>query len=149
MGKRKALDGTSYDNALKNLVLLFTSLFTIPLTCQCCFDTTLLARLQVVGVTFYFLDDVFLLYLAFKPAQCVLKRFAFLQANLGQKKTPPNMPERANTHHSYGCAFIQLRENPRIFKHLRYAHAINLTESLPKTEPNRSELPSPVLHGLP
>jgi hypothetical protein len=86
MGKRKTLDGTPYENALKELVLLFASLFTIPLACQCCFDTTLLARLQVVGVTFDFLDDVFLLYLALKPAQCVFKRFAFLQANLCQRE---------------------------------------------------------------
>ena len=50
------------------LVLLFTSFLAIPLACQCCFDTALLTGLQVIGMTLHFLDDVFLLYLAFKPA---------------------------------------------------------------------------------
>jgi len=48
------------------LVLLFTSLLAIPLARQSCFHALLLARFEVVGVTFYFLDDVFLLNLAFE-----------------------------------------------------------------------------------
>lgn len=35
-------------------------------------------------MTFDFLDDVFLLYLPFKPTQCIFKRLAFLYANLCQ-----------------------------------------------------------------
>ena len=73
-----------YEYELKNLVLLFTSFLTIPLPCQCCFDTTLLARLQVVGVTLYFLDNVFLLHLALETAQGIFKGFAFLNSNLCQ-----------------------------------------------------------------
>jgi len=36
-------------------------------------------------MTLHFFDDVFLLYLSLKPAQRVLKRFAFLQTNLCQR----------------------------------------------------------------
>lgn len=38
-------------------------------------------------MTFYFLDDVFLLYLPLKPAQRILERLAFLYANLCQKSS--------------------------------------------------------------
>jgi hypothetical protein len=78
---------------LTDLILLFTSLFAIPLACQCCFHAALFTGFQVVGVTFNFLDDVFLLYLPFKPAQSVFKRFAFLQTNLCQRVPPPNLPK--------------------------------------------------------
>jgi hypothetical protein len=64
--------------------LLFTSLLAIPLARQRFFYALTLARFQVKGMTFYFFYDVFLLYLAFKPAQRVLKRLAFLNANLCQ-----------------------------------------------------------------
>ena len=84
-GKKKPWTAHLTTILLKNLVLLFTSFLAIPLARQCCFDASLLAGLQVVGMTLYFLDDVFLLYLALKPAQCILKRFAFLQANLCQR----------------------------------------------------------------
>jgi hypothetical protein len=66
------------------LVLLFSSFLTIPLARQRFFNATALARLQVKGVTFHFLNDVFLLNLALKPAQCIFKRLAFLHANLCQ-----------------------------------------------------------------
>jgi hypothetical protein len=44
-------------------------------------------------VTLDFLDDVLLLNLALKPAQCIFERLAFLYANLCQKIPPPNMPK--------------------------------------------------------
>ncbi len=50
------------------LVLLFASLLAIPLASQSRFYALLFTRLQVVGVTLDFLDDVFLLNLPFKPA---------------------------------------------------------------------------------
>jgi hypothetical protein len=50
------------------LVLLFASLLTIPLARQSRLYAFLFARLQVVGVTLDFLDDVFLLNLPLKPA---------------------------------------------------------------------------------
>jgi hypothetical protein len=45
-------------------------------------------------VTLYFLDDVFLLHLAFKTPQSVLKGFTLLQSNFRQTNTPPNPPGR-------------------------------------------------------
>jgi hypothetical protein len=71
------------------LVLLFTSLLTIPLPRQCFLDATLLTGFQVVGVTFDFLDDVFLLNLPLKPAERILKRLAFLHTNLCQSRYTP------------------------------------------------------------
>ncbi len=53
------------------LVLLFTSLLAIPLACQCFLHTLTLARFEVKGMTLYLFDNVFLLYLALEPAQCV------------------------------------------------------------------------------
>ena len=72
-----------WNNCLSS-VLFFTSLLAVPLARQRFFYALTLARFQVKGMTLYFLDDVFLLYLAFKPAQCVFKRLAFLYANLCQ-----------------------------------------------------------------
>ena len=77
---------------VNQLVLLFTSLFAIPLARQSCLDATLLTGLQVIGVTFHLFDDVLLLYLPLKPAQRIFERFAFLNTNLCQKIPPPNMP---------------------------------------------------------
>jgi hypothetical protein len=51
-----------------NSILLFTSLFAIPLARKGCLDATLLTGLQVVGVTLDFLDNVLRLYLPLKPA---------------------------------------------------------------------------------
>jgi hypothetical protein len=83
---------------LKGLsVLLLTSFFAIPLARQCCFDAALFTGLQVVGVTLYFLDNVFLLYLALEPAQRILERFAFLHTNFSQNFPPPNLPERPDS----------------------------------------------------
>ena len=52
---------------VSQLVLLFTSLLAIPLARQSGLDATLFTGLEVVGVTFYFLDDVFLLNLTLEP----------------------------------------------------------------------------------
>jgi hypothetical protein len=76
------------------LILFLTSLLTVPLARQRCFDAALLTGLQVVGVTLYFLNDVLLLYLALEPAQRILERLAFLNANLSQTNPPPNLPGR-------------------------------------------------------
>ena len=45
--------------------------------------------LQVVGVTLYFLDNVFGLNLAFKAAQGVFQRLALLQSNFCHAYHPP------------------------------------------------------------
>ena len=78
---------------VKGLILLFTSLFSIPLARQSCLDAALLAGLQVVGVTFHFLDDVLLLYLPLESTERIFQRFAFLNANLSQVYPPPNPPK--------------------------------------------------------
>src|SRR6185437_1627582 len=75
-----------------SLVLLFPGLLTIPLARQRFFHAALLAWFQVEGVTLDFLDDVLGLHLALEPAQRILKRLAFLHANLCQKNTPPTLP---------------------------------------------------------
>jgi len=60
--------GTAWSRIVNELVLLFTSLLAIPLARQSCLDATLFTRFEVVGVTFYFLDNVFLLNLTLEPA---------------------------------------------------------------------------------
>ncbi len=49
-------------------ILLFSCLFTSALASQRSFHTLFFAGLQVKGVTFHFLDDVFLLHLALEAA---------------------------------------------------------------------------------
>jgi hypothetical protein len=65
-------------------LLFFAGFLAIPLARQSSLDAALLAGLEVVGVPLDFLDDVLLLNLALKPAQRILERLAFLNANLGQ-----------------------------------------------------------------
>ena len=77
---------------VKSSILLFTSLFTIPLARQSCLDAALFARFQVVGVTLDFLDDVLRLNFPLKPAQRIFQRFAFLNTDLSQNLPPPNLP---------------------------------------------------------
>jgi hypothetical protein len=77
------------------LVLLFTSFLAIPLARQRFLYAALFARLQVEGVTLHFLNNVFLLDLALKPAQRIFKRFAFLNTNLCQKLHLQTVPARA------------------------------------------------------
>jgi hypothetical protein len=74
----------------ENLVLLFPSLLTIPLARQRLFHTALFAWFEVEGVTLYFFNDVLRLHFALKPPQSILKRLAFLHANLCQRKYTSN-----------------------------------------------------------
>jgi len=64
MGRHWGSDGPDV-----RLVLIFACFFTAALASQRSLDTLLLAGLQVEGMTFHFLDDVFLLYLALKTAE--------------------------------------------------------------------------------
>ena len=68
------------------LILLFTNLLTIALTCQRFFHAFLLTWFQIKRMTLDFLDDVFGLHLALKAPQGILKGFAFLYSNLCQEK---------------------------------------------------------------
>ena len=69
---------------------LFANLLLRPLTSQSLLYAELGARLQIVGVTFYFLNDVFRLNFALEPTQGALNGLAFLQSNFCQTKSPPN-----------------------------------------------------------
>lgn len=71
-----------------NSVLFFPGFFAIPLSRQRFLHATAFAWFQVERMTLHFFDNVFLLNLALKPPQGVLKRLAFLQTNLCQKMTP-------------------------------------------------------------
>ena len=66
------------------LVLLATLLLAQSLPRKRFFGPALLAGLHVEAVLLYFLDDVLLLHLALKAAQCVLKRFTLLNNDLCQ-----------------------------------------------------------------
>jgi hypothetical protein len=66
------------------LVLFLADLLTITLASQRFFHALFLAWLQVEGVAFNFLDDVFGLHLAFEAAQRILKGFTLLHSNLCQ-----------------------------------------------------------------
>lgn len=54
------------------LICLFARLFTAALASQSFFQTLLFARLEVIGVTFHFLNDVLLLNFALETAKGVL-----------------------------------------------------------------------------
>ena len=70
-------------------ILLFTCLFTAALARQRFFHPLLLAGLQIKGVTFHFLDDVFLLYLPLEAAQCIFEGLALLQSDFSQTNYTP------------------------------------------------------------
>ncbi len=82
----------------KQLVLLLTDLLAVALAGECFFNPLLFTWLQVKRVTLHFLDDVFGLNLALEAAQCVLKRFTFLNTNLCQGKytSKPSLIGSAN-----------------------------------------------------
>src|SRR5580692_4377456 len=50
----------------------------------------LLSGLQIKGVSFDLLDNVFLLHLALETAQRIFEGFSLLQANFSQINTPPD-----------------------------------------------------------
>src|ERR1700722_3769721 len=72
------------------LVLLFPRLLSRSFARQSCLNTFLFAGLQVEGVSFHFLDDVFLLHLALETSQRVFEGLALLQSYFCQTYTPPN-----------------------------------------------------------
>ena len=53
--------------------------FPVAFPSQCLFHPFLFAGFEVEGVTLYFFNNVFLLYLPFKSAKGVFNRFALLQ----------------------------------------------------------------------
>jgi hypothetical protein len=72
------------------LVLFFACFLSGALTSQRSFYTLFFAGLQVKGVPFYLLDDVFLLHLAFEAAESVLEGLSLLKPYFCQNYTPPD-----------------------------------------------------------
>ena len=72
-------------------LLLFFSLFLpAALARQSFLHPLFLTGLQVKGVTFHFLDDVFLLHLTLEAAQSIFEGFTLLNPDFRQPATPPN-----------------------------------------------------------
>jgi len=71
-----------------NLIWPSANLFSGTLSRQSLLLSPLLARLQVVGMTLHFLNDVFRLNLALEPTQGILQRFAVMQSNFCQTDHP-------------------------------------------------------------
>ena len=72
--------------------------FAVSFPRQCCFHSTFLTRFQIKRMPFNFFDNVLLLNFAFEPAQCILKRFAFLESYFSQiSNTPISLREYKNT----------------------------------------------------
>jgi hypothetical protein len=64
--------------AVRTGVAVFADFFLCPLARQGLLYALLLARLQIIRVALYFLNDVLCLDFTFKPAQRVFQRLAFL-----------------------------------------------------------------------
>ena len=72
------------------LVLFFARFLAGTLASESSLNTLLLAGLQVKGVAFNLLDNVFLLHLTLETTQCVLEGFTLLKPYFCQTDTPPN-----------------------------------------------------------
>jgi len=76
---------------LESLIFgLFANLLLCPLTGQSLLHAELGARLQIVGMTLDFLNDVFRLNFALEATQGAFNGLALLQSNFSQTKSPPN-----------------------------------------------------------
>ena len=64
------------------------NLFAAAFSGQCLFDALFFSRFQVEGVSFDFLDNVFLLNLAFESPQRVFDGFPILNTNFSQSIHP-------------------------------------------------------------
>jgi hypothetical protein len=88
-----ARNGPSEQRTARLFLVLFLACFlAAALASQRFFDSLSLARLQVKGVTFYFLDNVLSLHLPLEPPQRVFEGFTLLKSNFRQKTTPPTRP---------------------------------------------------------
>jgi hypothetical protein len=74
----------------------FANLLLRPLAGQRLLYAELGARLQIVGVTLHFLNDVFRLNFALEATQGALNGLAFLQSDFSQPKSPPNPAENGH-----------------------------------------------------
>ena len=74
------------------LFRICAALLAVPLACEGLFGTTLLAWLQVKGMTLDFLNDVFLLDLPLEPAKRAFQGFSVLDMDFSQKISPRFQP---------------------------------------------------------
>jgi len=84
------------DPNCRNLIRLSATLFSGTLSCQSFLQSALLARLQIVGVTPHFFNDVFRLNLALEPTKGIFQRLAVLQSNFCQTHHLPTKTKRAH-----------------------------------------------------
>lgn len=82
-GRRAKRDGPN------DSILFLACFFTAALARERFFYTLLLAGLKVKGVTFHFLDNVFLLYLSLETAKSVFEGFTLLQSDFSQTDYTP------------------------------------------------------------
>ena len=68
----------------RELVLLFTNLFTVPFACECFLHAFLFAWFQVKGVALDLFDNVLRLHLPLETTKSILQRLAFLNTNFCQ-----------------------------------------------------------------
>lgn len=73
------------------LILLFARLFPAALPSQRLFYTLLLSGLQVEGMTFYFLNYVFLLNLALETSESVFEGLTLLKPDFSQTNYTPKL----------------------------------------------------------
>ena len=71
------------------LLLFFARFLAASFAGQRFFHALFLARFQVEGMTLHFLDDVFLLYLAFETSQRILEGLALLNSDFSQTNYTP------------------------------------------------------------
>ncbi len=76
------------------LILLFADFLSRPLASQRGLHALFFTGFQVIGVSFDFLDNVFLLRLALETPQGILEGFSLLQPDFGQADTPPDQSGR-------------------------------------------------------
>jgi len=97
------------------LLRFLAGLLAIALPRKGFFHAALLARLQIKGMAFHFLDDVFLLNLPLEAAQSVFKGLALLNSNLCQKKYTSRHPCMGNPDDKASAAqnALKKREIPR------------------------------------
>ena len=89
--RNKKRTGSPFGDPLTLSVLLLPRLFSASLASQRFFHTFLFTRFQIKRVPFDFLDDVFLLHLAFEPAQRVFEGFSLLQSYFRQRNNTPKL----------------------------------------------------------
>jgi len=86
MGRHWGSDGPDV-----RLVLFLACFLAAALASERFLDTLLLAGLKVEGMTFYFFDNVFLLYLSLETAESIFEGFPLLKSDFSQTNYTPKL----------------------------------------------------------